>query len=205
MLTKNSIAISRGTGIHGQRGVVLMIALIMLVAMTLAGLALIRSVDTSNLIAGNLAFQQAAANYGDIGANTAFTYLQVSPNLNNDDLPNGYSSNIADPDRPSGQSWDNYWTTVLVPGGRVFSVGTDPVTGNTVSYAIQRMCSLPNLSPTSTTPLNYCAQSTVIVPVKGHVSGKQTYTMPAQVYYRITTRIAGPRHTVSYIQTIIAI
>ena len=39
-----------------QSGVVLFISLIILVAMSLAGIALIRSVDTSNLIAGNLAF-----------------------------------------------------------------------------------------------------------------------------------------------------
>jgi Tfp pilus assembly protein PilX len=42
---------------HAQQGVVLLMALIMLVALTLAGIALVRSVDTTNLIAGNLAFK----------------------------------------------------------------------------------------------------------------------------------------------------
>ena len=42
----------------GQSGVVLFIALIVLVAMSLAGVALVRSVDTNLLIAGNLAFKQ---------------------------------------------------------------------------------------------------------------------------------------------------
>jgi Tfp pilus assembly protein PilX len=40
------------------RGAVLFIALIVLVAMTLAGIAIMRSVDTATLIAGNLAFKQ---------------------------------------------------------------------------------------------------------------------------------------------------
>ena len=43
-----------------QRGVVLFIALIVMVAMSLAAIALIRSVDTTNLVIGNLAFRQAS-------------------------------------------------------------------------------------------------------------------------------------------------
>ena len=58
-----------------QRGVVLIIALIALVIMTLAALAMIRSVDTSNLIAGNMAFQQAATHSGDSGIEAAITWL----------------------------------------------------------------------------------------------------------------------------------
>ena len=53
------------TGLNGcasmkQRGVVLFFALISLLAIMLAAVALIRSVDTSIMIAGNLAFKQAA-------------------------------------------------------------------------------------------------------------------------------------------------
>src|SRR6266700_2071527 len=43
-----------------QRGVVLFIALIVMVAMSLAAIALIRSVDTTNAIVGNLAFRMAS-------------------------------------------------------------------------------------------------------------------------------------------------
>src|SRR5208283_5235548 len=56
-----------------QRGVVLFIALIVMVAMTLAALGLMRSVDTTAAAIGNLAFRQASilpANYAieDAGA-----------------------------------------------------------------------------------------------------------------------------------------
>src|SRR5262249_39720144 len=61
-----------------ERGVVLMVALIVLVAMTLAGIALMRSVDTTTLIAGNLAFQQSATNGGDIGTETAIAWLEAN-------------------------------------------------------------------------------------------------------------------------------
>src|SRR6266568_3818485 len=43
-----------------QRGVVLFIALIVMVAMSLAAIALIRSIDTTNAVIGNLAFRLAS-------------------------------------------------------------------------------------------------------------------------------------------------
>src|SRR5438105_13509143 len=43
-----------------QRGVVLFIALIVMVALSLAAIALIRSVDTTTTVIGNLAFRQAS-------------------------------------------------------------------------------------------------------------------------------------------------
>ena len=43
-----------------QKGVVLFFALIALVAMSLAAAALVRSVDSGVLVAGNLAFKQSA-------------------------------------------------------------------------------------------------------------------------------------------------
>ena len=62
---------------HTQEGVVLLISLIVLVAMTLAAIALVRSVDTTNIIAGNLAFQQAATNAGDLGSEQAIDWIQT--------------------------------------------------------------------------------------------------------------------------------
>ena len=45
---------------RAQEGVVLFIALIVLVAMSLAGVALMRSVDTALVVAGNFAFKKSA-------------------------------------------------------------------------------------------------------------------------------------------------
>lgn len=197
---------ARGSGLpHRQRGVILMVALIMLVAMTLAGLALVRSVDTGTLIAGNLAFQESAMNYGDIGATSAAKWLQGKneAKLSQDDFGNGYSSNIRNP--APNQSWDNFWINTLVAEGRVFTLPVDPTTGNTVSYAIQRMCSMQNVSSRSVMPPNYCAisSSAVLNPVNN--AGDVAYSIPNQVYYRVTTRTVGPRNAVSYTQTLVAI
>jgi Tfp pilus assembly protein PilX len=62
---------------HKQRGVVLLIALIMLVAMTLAGIGMMRSVDTGSVIAGNLAFKQATLNASDTGTSGGFNNVMA--------------------------------------------------------------------------------------------------------------------------------
>jgi type IV pilus assembly protein PilX len=61
-----------------QRGVVLFFTLIALVVMSLAAVALIRSVDTSNIIAGNLAFKQAGTSSGDAGIEAAIAWLSAA-------------------------------------------------------------------------------------------------------------------------------
>ena len=61
--------------IKQQRGVVLFLALIALAILSLAAVALIRSVDTNTLIAGNLSFKQAATTSADAGTEAAITML----------------------------------------------------------------------------------------------------------------------------------
>src|SRR4051812_10143783 len=58
-----------------QGGVVLFIALVVLVAMSLAGIAMVRSVDTGSLVAGNMAFKQGATLAGDAGTELAISWL----------------------------------------------------------------------------------------------------------------------------------
>ena len=186
-----------------QRGVVLMIALIVLVAMTLAGIALMRSVDTTTIIAGNLAFQQSATNYGDGGTEIAVTWLQnanTGATLQADILAQGYAASRQDP--VAGQSWDAFWTSVLVPAGQVVTLAQDATTGNTVAYAIQRLC---NQAGDPAAPSVDCAQSQSTAAVGGSSKGAGVVALlyNSSVYYRITTRIAGPRNTVSYVQTIV--
>ena len=80
-----------------QAGVVLMIALIVLVALAIGGIALVRSVGTTSVISGNLAFQQAATREGEVGTETAIRSIEVGnplalsdAQLENDNLARGY-------------------------------------------------------------------------------------------------------------------
>src|SRR5450830_1873633 len=106
-----------------QRGVIMLIALITLVAMTLAAIALVRSVDTTNIIAGNLAFQQSATNAGDIGSEKAIQWLEtnnVGSNLWVDQLAQGYAATWL---ASEGSDWNALIATGLKPQSGGENVG----------------------------------------------------------------------------------
>lgn len=202
-----------------QGGVVLMIALIILVALTIGGIALVRSVSTTSLIAGNLAFQQAATLSGDAGTEAAIRSIELgnplamsNTALQNDNFARGYVASTPAAGNPA--NWDTYWSTTVNPNpvampvaattcvDRSCTLATDAV-GNTVTYTIQRLCQTagdPALLPTG------CASRSQLASQSGGSlgSGSPQMTQVPQYYYRITSRIAGPRNTVSYIQTIVA-
>lgn len=186
-----------------QEGVVLIIALIILIAMTLGGIALIRSTDLTNIIAGNLAFRQAATHSGDQGIESAFSWLQANPGLlNNDSASNGYSANGNDAARSpaNGTTWEAYWKTL--PAARIRTLPTDGA-GNTVSYIIDRLCANAG-SPTSGAN---CSSSPVGSPGGGQSEegGEKPINTPSGIYYRITVRIAGPRNTTSFVQAMVTL
>lgn len=196
-----------------QRGIVLILALIVLAAMTLAGIGLTRSVLTGNRIAGNLAFQQSATNAADAGIEAAIAWLEANnapppppgvSKLFNDvsiagaDL--GYFASRQDP--AAGQSWEQFWNTVLVQSNRVNTLAA-PVGGNTVSFVIHRLC---NAVGDPTTGIGCDASPTVVGSEGGgRGAGVPPIALPSQRYYRITVRVAGPRNTVGFVQSVVAL
>ena len=181
-----------------QQGVVLLMALIMLVALTLAGIALVRSVDTTNIIAGNLAFKQGATHAGDLGAEAAINYLsgRSATDLLTDDTVNGYYASRGDPG-PT-QNWETF-----LRGLSTADLPKDAATGNTVEYVAHRMCSTnrPSSDPTSG-----CAIPPSVDLTEGSSLGIGIGKLArsSQVYFRVTTKVTGPRNTVSLTQTILA-
>jgi Tfp pilus assembly protein PilX len=189
---------------HKQQGVVLFITLIILVAMTLAGMAMVRSVFTTNLIAGNLALQQAATHAGDAGTEDAIAWLETNNSGTTlfDNTPAGGRYLASTAPLAAGETWDHYWQVQLA--GQAITLAPDAA-GNTVSYVIQRLCNSVG-NPTST-PSPGCAQpqtnSTARSGSKG--AGVIALQFNGQIYYRITSRITGPRNTVGYVQTVVAL
>jgi len=186
-----------------QKGIALIVALIMLVAMTLAAIALVRSVDTSNIIAGNLAFKQSATHSGDAGIESAITWLEANntgTNLHVNIFANGYAASRQDPG--AGQSWDDFWA-VLANNNQVVTLAKD-ASGDIVSYTIQRLC---NAVGDPASPSTGCEVS----PTSGSSAnssqdaGAIALLYNSQVYYRITSRVSGPRNTVDYVQAIVAL
>lgn len=183
-----------------QRGVVLFLSLIVLVALMLGGLALFRNVDTSILVSGNVALQKNATRSGDAGAEAAIAWLQANsgPTLYNDAA--GYvAAGLANP-KSSAQTWAQYWSTLEGVYAPV-TLSTDAA-GNTASYLIQRLCNLTGQAYSAGPPPVECVEpptSSTTGSSKG--AGFIALNRPTTVYYRITVRTAGPKNSVSFIQT----
>ena len=176
---------------RAQRGVVLFIALIVLVAMTLAGLGMMRSVDTNNLIAGNLAFKAAAASAGDAALEASRTWLMAKTPGQLETDQGGYFANWQPSFDPKTFDWLASSTLL----------GADS-NGNTIYYVAHRMC---NESAKSIDATDCAKVATVSVgSTKGGSSyGSAPLTGTSLVFYRITAKIEGPKFTVSYLQAFI--
>lgn len=198
---------------RSERGVVLILALIVLAAMTLAGIGLTRSVFTSNKIAGNLAFQQSATNAADAGIESAVAWLEANSapppppaisklfgNIAVGGADLGYFASRQDPG--AGQSWEQFWTAVLLPSNRV-NVLAAPIAGNTVSFVIHRLCNGVG-DPMAGIGCD-AAPAGGGTEMNSRTGGPNPGLLPTQRYYRITVRVAGPRNTVSFVQSVVAL
>jgi type IV pilus assembly protein PilX len=202
-----------------QNGVVLLIALIVLVAMTLAGIALVRSVDTGNMVAGNLAFKHGTTLAADAGINAAIAYLvplNGTSTTYEDQAAFGYYATSQDTLDLTGTSnnpararvdWDNNDCSGVTASACIkpAAADTDDATGNSVKYVIHRLCqSTGDSNATSNSCVTYKSTSGTS-PKRGELKygdDKRFEPLPA-VYYRITARATGPRNTVSFVETMI--
>ena len=196
-----------------QKGVVLFVALISLLIMSLAAAALIRSVDTGVLVAGNLAFKQSATISADNGLVSAINWLKNNGGiLTAPSLANGYYDNITTAlALTSTANWpDNTpaWsdTNSKLAAGNGITAGVD-MSGNTIRYVIQRMCR--NTGVVNVTPAPaHCLFGTA-ASGGNSLSGKSDPELGALTsystspMYRVTAKVTGPKNTISYIQAYI--
>jgi Tfp pilus assembly protein PilX len=201
-----------------QRGLVLFVALVALVVMSLAAVALIRSVDTNNLVTGNLAYKQSAAitsSYGleamaDTVGTNALAYAET------DHPTDGYFSNceFVETNPTSRTCKDDHlfldatWTDAnsklasSIQTG--ISAGKDQY-GNTIRYVVERMCRTDGAADASKCLMsleddgsnNGCSNN-VGTSTAGLILPCTTTPIPL---YRVTVRITGPKNTVSYVQS----
>ena len=180
-----------------QRGTVLMIVLVALVAMLVGVVALSRSMDTNQLVAGNLAFRNAAVHSSDAGIQGAVTWLQSTagtPTLNNSNANRGYFANVIEP------NWDdpNLWSVCA-------NCQSTDTSGNTIQWLVHRMCSAPG-NPND--PGVSCSALTTgsAAAAGGSYAGDATnFSGSAQNYYRITVRVVGPRNTSTLVQAFVSL
>lgn len=178
-----------------QQGIVMIVAIIAILAMTIAVYAMLRATSGSLGIAGNLAFKKNATSAGDLGVESARNWLtaQTPATLSADQAP-GYFS-----------TWDttfNPLTYAWSAGTNAIQVTADDGSGNRVMYVIHRLC------PATGTDVSNCVRpSNLNMAGTGNSigtggGGSDMVIVVPRPYFRVTTRIEGPRNTLSYVQVI---
>ncbi|MCF8149844.1 MAG: hypothetical protein K9K30_05455 [Burkholderiaceae bacterium] len=192
-----------------QRGVALIIALIMLTAMMMSGIALFRKIGAGAMIAGNLTFTSAAISAAELGSESGRTWLtsqtasglygaaagyfpatcySVNTHITTDVNCNNSGAPVFD---PVSFDWATFSTLSTADDGA----------GNEIRYVIHRLCRM-------TGELDKIGQECILSQsATGGSGGKSNVTYNTQSisstmkpYYRITTRVRGPRNSLAYTQ-----
>lgn len=184
-----------------QRGITLFLALIVLVAMTLSGLALFRTGDTGILVAGNVALQKSATRQGDEGAEHAIGRIRAAAAgalyTTAGGMGVGYVANALNDAPAATQTWAEWWD-IYAGTHAPFQLAQNATTGNQVSYYIQRLCAGEG-QPYLATMCSGPPPASVECPEPPCAE-----LPPKVVYYRITSRVAGPNNTLSFVQTLVS-
>lgn len=189
-----------------QEGVVLFVALIVLVVMALAGVAMVRQSGTGLSVAGNIAMRQSATSAGDLGTETARAWWltkTAAGALDNDIPAEGYYSDwgpAGDPRRAGDPSQYSWASAVLVT--------PDDGGGNAVSYIVERLCMNPNQAFEAAAQLcvnspNDNGNNRSGTTCADYPNAKVLCEKISSVHYRISTKVVGPKSTVSYIQVMV--
>ena len=197
-----------------QRGVVLFIALIVMVAMSLAAIALIRSVDTTNAIVGNLAFRMASILPANASVEQAAAALFADADVAglgaipdktiNVPAENYFACRLKEP-QCAGSPEDARGVPAVLQKSttasalpKQFDAHETATAANThVTYLIERMC----IAVGQATPGN-CD----LVPPKGNPGdtlGDTNFGGTSIPFYRVTVRVDGPQNTTSFVQAML--
>lgn len=201
-----------------QRGVVLFITLVVLVALALGALAMFRGSLGASMVATNVVYRQAALNLADNGvqlATAAIAAKAAAGQINADDSVNGYFSAIP-ANEPASYSDAGIWScgadAVCPTAAQVCNSNTACINevnkgqGLTVYYKVHRMCTVPNAAYNAAN--NRCALTVKTGGTSPGGSlgiGATQFTGNPMLYFRITTRVDGPRNTRMVTQTVVAL
>jgi type IV pilus assembly protein PilX len=206
MISRNTSSLTSSPS--RQRGVVLFVALIVMVGLSLAAIALIRSVDTTTTVIGNLAFRQASILPANLAIEEAAAALFQDADV---------AHTIRIPIRDSNLAAENYFASwqnsddargiplqlqkrTAFPGTFRMLVDTSmgAVANQTeVRYVIERMC-------LNAAPAVEANCDTIPPPGPfGTTIGDSSISLPSSTYYRVTVRVDGPQNTASFVQAML--
>lgn len=174
-----------------QRGLALPVVLIILAVMLVSSIYLMKSIHSTTLTTGNLAYDETLSQSVDLGLHTGFEWLKSAAAANKatldaDSPANGY---VALLDTSQSPRDDGFWDgskTIAAPDG-----------GN-IEYVIHRLC-LDRLPYDHAR--NQCVQTAANTALLGTTVGVGTslasdapsYAGTPQVHYVITARLRGAK------------
>lgn len=202
-----------------SEGAGLVVALVMLIVMSMSAMALVRAVSTSILVAGNFAFRQAAVMAAEAGSEAAIVWLTeraTLPDLYVDQAKHGYYASLPEGLDISGRApgdakiaidWDsdkcNSRTSVTCASASPETTKDDA--GQVIQYVIHRLCRSAGSPQDSANSCLLYRESSQVSQKKGQFSygASSRFKADSAVYYRITTRVRGPRNTTVFVQTLV--
>jgi type IV pilus assembly protein PilX len=193
---------SRSQPPRRQKGMVLLVAVMVLALMFMASLGVMRAADTGNVIAGNYSFQQAAVQSSDRAITDAVNTLSGLA------VGNGANTSIANryfaikqtpldargiPTAISATDWAGV-NCVDPAGVAVADCATDA--GNyRIQYVIERMC----VSNPDFTNIN-----DIRAKCEYEASATALSASSIAVRYRVMVRVRGPRGTEGYYEAMVS-
>jgi len=176
-----------------------------MVALSLAAIALIRSVDTTTTVIGNLAFRQASILPANMAVEEAaaalFSDADIAgairiPNRDSNVPAENYFAFWQNSDDARGipaqlQKRTAFTQTKMLVDASLTGAQTE------VRYVIERMC-VAAAPPTN-------ANCNLLPPTGpfGTTVGDSSLALPSVPYYRVTIRVDGPQNTASFVQAML--
>jgi type IV pilus assembly protein PilX len=159
-----------------QRGVTLLVVLVMLSVMLLAGVSLARLSDVRTLLTGNLTFKEQGVQASEAGVNTAYAAVRALPSEESN-IGSWYFATQKTLDSnglPTGIDWT---------AAQIAAVGTGPLE---VRYVVERLCSVTPV----TDLINQCLlrRDTATQSAK---AGQESFEPLSGRQFRITVRVQG--------------
>ena len=198
-----------------SRGAVLPLVLIVLVVMMLGGVALVRSLDTSAMLSGNLAFKRESLNRTTVGLSAAFLQIKSDKFKNYSESSTGCDSTLPAASCTDVAQWlsMNYSPRLLETDGNgvplILKDKTrfdakfnsalnviDRSAGSEVRFLIERMCN--GFGPSN--------EKMCVVSDHFERGGSYRQEKPGAAslpMYRVTIRSDGVRNTQTYAQAIV--
>lgn len=194
-----------------QDGIAMIFALIAIVLLSLSAIALMRTVDTGNITAGNMAFMQKSLHSAEYGISAAMAKFDANSSpvgtlsgataANADSAADcyrstGFSGDVTDMTNGSDpRGVPNVLLTTSSFDTAFASCKITTATGDTVRYIMDRRCSVTGAP--SEGNCNVASVSTAARSDDDKHTGSEAVPL-----FRATARVDGARGTVSYVQVI---